>query len=287
MSDRESDTAAELSKKERLINAWIAVGPEGKTTDVSDLTGSSRGYASDIRRAMAGEDEDDDLSFEEIAAAHEPELVAQYRSNLAADEIDGRWAFTDRLEPAESSRAADDPETPDPATGQPVTRSRTDPTQPSAQAQSTGRQPPTAGRGGESQPPQQPPQQPGGSGVQPSQSSGAAQSGGQGRVPPAQPPAGQAQPPAGGGQTPPATQPRGTGHQQPAPARSNQPAPPDFHEQLAELDRDLIAQQQQATAELNSFPQGSQAHSIAVSKYNLVVGLRESLQRLATVAPGP
>ncbi|WP_157525775.1 hypothetical protein [Halorientalis sp. IM1011] len=49
----------------------------------------------------------------------------------------------------------------------------------------------------------------------------------------------------------------------------------------------MIAQQQQATAELNSLPQGSQAHAIAVSKYNLVVDLRESLRQLTNVAPGP
>jgi hypothetical protein len=60
-----------------------------------------------------------------------------------------------------------------------------------------------------------------------------------------------------------------------------------LHDQLAELDRQLLAHQQQATAELNSVPQGSQAQTIAISKYNLVVDLRESLRQLAAVAPGP
>jgi hypothetical protein len=286
MTDSEAVTGTDLSKKERLINAWIAVGPEGKTTDVSDLTGSSRGYASDIRRSMAGEDDDDDLSFEEIAAAHEPELVEQYRSDLAADEIDGRWVFADRLEPAESGRPADDPEPPEPATGSPVSRSRTDPTQPSAQPQSTGNQPPTAGRTGASQPPQQSPRQPPASDVQPSQPSDQSQPGGQGGGLPSQPTAaGHPRPPAGGGRTaPPET--RRTSHQ-PAAGRPKQPEPPGLHDQLAELDRQLLAHQQQATAELNSVPQGSQAQTIAISKYNLVVDLRESLRQLAAVAPGP
>jgi hypothetical protein len=291
MSDREDDTGADLSKKERLINAWIAVGPEGKTTDVSDLTGSSRGYASDIRRAMAGEADDDDLSFEEITAAHEPELVEQYRSDLADDDIDGQWAFADRLEPVESSRAADEPAPPEPATGKPVPRSRTGPvdtsTQPPEPSPTTGPRSPATGQAG-SQPPQQPPHQGRGSGGPPSQPSAPPHSGGHGPVPPSQLQGGsQSQPPTGGGYSPQPAHQRRTEQQQPAPVQPNQPAPPGFHQQLAELDRQLIAQQQQATAELNSFPQGSQAQNLAISKYNLVVDLRESLRQLATVAPGP
>jgi len=70
-----SDIEADLSKKQRLINAWIAVGPEGKTTDVSELTDASRGYASDIRRAIEGEDEDE-LTTDELQDAYDPDLVA-------------------------------------------------------------------------------------------------------------------------------------------------------------------------------------------------------------------
>src|SRR6056297_1523433 len=97
MANRDVDELeAELSKKQRLINAWMAVGPEGKTTDVSDLTDSSRGYASDLRRALEGEDEDE-IDIDEIRDAYHPELVEKYRNELGTDAISGEWAFIDRL----------------------------------------------------------------------------------------------------------------------------------------------------------------------------------------------
>lgn len=251
MSDREDAPGADLPKKERLMNAWIAVGPKGKTTDVSDLTGSSRGYASDIRRAMAGEDEEDDLPFEDIADAYDPSLVATYRSKLAEDAIDGRWPFEDRLE----VESIGDPS--GPTTGEPVPRSRAGPaTVTHADPQGTGAHPPETGNPGGRTP--QPPRQPR----------------------PADPPAQSPQPayPAAQG---------AAGQAVPSqPAQQAQPtsAPGGFRDRLADLDRQLVAQQQRATAELNSLPQGSQAHAIALSKYNLLVDIRESLRQLATVA---
>jgi hypothetical protein len=300
MADPADDTEADLSKKERLINAWIAAGPDGKTTDVSDLAESSRGYASDIRRGMAGEDEDEALPFEEIGAAHEPELVDQYRSELADDDIDGRWAFADRLEPADSSRTGDDQAPPEPATGRPVPQSRTGPVNtPRQQPPESGRQPPATGTGGQSQQPQQPPQRSPTSDAPPPRSRVPPRASGQGHPPQSQPTAAkQPQQSASGGQTPyPAqqrqsgqqqpTQQRQSGQQQQALAAQTQSATPGFRDGLAQLDRQLLTQQQQATAELNSAPQGSRAYAIAVSKYNLLVDIRESLQQLAVVAPGP
>ncbi|SDF86945.1 hypothetical protein [Halorientalis regularis] len=126
MSDSEDDTGADVSKKERLINAWIAVGPEGKTTDVSDLTGSSRG-------AGTGSTLTTDCN----------------RSPTAPD----RW----RASPARGTDSTNRPH--------------------------------------------------------------------------------------------------------PAPDHSNQPTTPGFHQLLVEFDRQLVAQQQQVTAESNSVPQGSHAPS--------------------------
>jgi hypothetical protein len=316
MTDTDDDIGADLSKKERLINAWIAVGPEGKTTDVSDLTGSSRGYASDVRRAMANED-DEDLGFDEITAAHEPALVEQYRSALVDDGIDGRWHFADRLS---GSEPTEDPEPPGPATDQPVSRSRASPDRtgptpqatpepggPHSESGSGGRrrsQPGQSGRPSQQRRPapnEQPvPPQSGGQGQpQPGpQSQSAArgqpqprtggrpqQSGGQ-----PQSAAGQPHPTAGGQAQPssgPQSQKHPPGRQQPAQSAPSRSAGPGFHDRLAELDRQLIGQQQRAAAELNGLPQGSQAHAIAVSKYNLVVDLRESLRQLASVATSP
>lgn len=318
MSDSDDDRGADLSKKERLINAWIAVGPEGKTTDVSDLTGSSRGYASDIRRSMAGDDDDEKLPFEELTDAHDPELVDQYRSDLADDAVDGHWPFADRLTGAE---ATDQAESPGPVTGEPVSRSRAGPS-------STGSAPQQPDTGGNAprQPPRQPPQpssqrspqhssqqSPQQSSQQPPQHSSQQSSHQPRQQSPRQPPQHSqghsrpgpetsAAPPGGQESTQPQSytsgQPQRTqqsvqptqppGQQQttnPTPAQSTPSS--GFRNRLAELDQQLIAQQQQATAELNSLPQGSQAHAIAVSKYNLVVDLRESLRQLTNVAPGP
>ncbi|MFB6164596.1 MAG: hypothetical protein ABEJ31_05505, partial [Haloarculaceae archaeon] len=100
MSDRDLDELAEeLSKKHRLINAWIAAGPEAKTTDVGEVTGASRGYASGIRRALEGEG-DEQIDDEELREAYHPELVDRYRSELDEDALDGQWEFESDLQSA-------------------------------------------------------------------------------------------------------------------------------------------------------------------------------------------
>ncbi|WP_335999401.1 hypothetical protein [Halorientalis halophila] len=356
MSDREeSDLEADLSKKERLINAWIAVGPEGKTTDVSDLTGSSRGYASDIRRAIGGEhdDEEDDLPFEDVLDAYEPTLVETYRSELDEEAIDGEWPFTERLPAGESGESdAEQLGPPGPASGEPVPRSRAGASEPGATEQEAqpGRPSPPERQGRERQPQppgREPSQPPGGAQPQPSQPQGTAQqpsqpqgpppgasasqqpgaaerpsgwepySGSQAPGGPSQQPGGQPQSgqppqqtggrtrqPGGGGQPQqpgqggqPQSQAGGAAQRQPQQARSQAqpqsqspqqaPAGGGFRERLADLDNHLEAHQQQANAELSSVPQQSQAYAIAVSKYNLVVEVRQSLRDLAQFAPGP
>jgi len=329
MSDSDDDPGADLSKKERLINAWIAVGPEGKTTDVSDLTGSSRGYASDIRRSMAGDDEEEKLPFEEIEDAHDPDLVERYRSDLADDAVDGHWSFTDRLTGDETD---DETESPGPVTGEPVSRSRAGPSSPGSapQPQDAGgsasrqprqqppthspeqprqspqRPPPQSPRESPERPPEQSPQQPPQQSPQPSPQRAPQQPRQQSARQPPQHSPGHGEPePApsagpSGGQGPAQPQSSAGGQPQQAPqsvqspqagqqrATPTQPtASPGFRDRLADLDRQLIAQQQQATAELDSLPQGSQAHAIAISKYNLVVDVRQSLRQLANSAPGP
>jgi hypothetical protein len=57
--------------------------------------------------------------------------------------------------------------------------------------------------------------------------------------------------------------------------------------QLRELDNSLTYQQQQAQSEINSVPPQSAVQSMAVSKYNLIVEMRQSVQQLlSTVTTG-
>lgn len=278
MADRDVDELeADLSKKQRLINAWIAVGPEGKTTDVSDLTDSSRGYASDLRRGLEG-DEEEQIEMDEIRDAYHPELVAKYRSELGDDAVDGEWDFTDRLRRQPPERPPSEPE-----------RRPVDRTQPPNEAETR-----TAG-GPERTPqgrPRQPSQPQSGAGGRPSRPP----SGPTGR-PPDTPPTGPGQQPGGQaaetGQFPQAAytgQPPQTG-QQPAtggaPMQRQAQQAQHLLSQLQDLDNSLTYQQQQAQTEINSVPPQSIAQSIAISKYNLIVEIRQSIQQMTSAAGSP
>ena len=311
MADSDVDELeSELSKKQRLINAWIAVGPEGKTTDVSDLTNSSRGYASDLRRALEGE-ADEAIEHDVIQNAYHPDLVEKYRSDLDDEEaIDGQWEFMDRLE--RRPKGEQPPSGPSP-TDQPA--AETTPSRTQGQPQVGGQ--PRAGRGG-GQP------QAGRRGGQPEagRGGGQPQAGRGGGQPEAgqgggQPQAGgRSQPrhsPPGGGQ-PSRAPPRDPQQQQtagiqpgqqttgtataggPAPQTGQQRTPggqpggpqqqmqviQQVANQLRELDNSLTYQQQQAQTEITSAPPQSVAQSMAISKYNLIVEVRQSVQQLLT-----
>lgn len=290
MADRDvDDLEEELSKKQRLINAWIAVGSEGKTTDVSDLTDSSRGYASDLRRALEGEDEEE-MGMDEIRDAYHPELVEKYRSELGQEAVDGVWGFLDELRRR--------PEAEQPAAEPTEPTGRTPPQQEPQAASSGAAGGPGGGPGGggerrpqqptgtgpepgrpstPQQPPRQPGQQPYGAPSQqptPQQSPSAQQPGtptghaGQPTGQPGQVPTQQGQQPGPRGQ-PMQTQ------QSVAQANVQQ-----LSDRLQEFDNSLSLQQQKAQAEINSVPPQSVAQSIAISKYNLIVEIRRSMQEL-------
>lgn len=287
MANRDVDELeSNLSKKQRLINAWIAVGPEGKTTDVSELTDSSRGYASDLRRALEGEEEEE-IDIDEIQEAFHPELVDKYRSGLGEEAVNGEWEFTEKLgqrpEAEQQPAAPPEPEQQPPETGRRPPQQQPEaaggPGRPGQQPGGgrQGRQPPTAPRQ-----PRQPPQQPGQQQPysQPTQQP----------TPTAQPtqqPGGQAaytgQPPTQTGQpTPQAGQPM-----QPQPGQvSPQQTQQQLLGQLRELDNSLTVQQQKAQTELNSVPPQSVAQNVAISKYNLIVEMRQSLQQLMNTLSG-
>lgn len=278
MADRDADDIeADLSKKQRLVNAWIAIGPDGKTTDVSELTDSSRGYASDIRRGLEGES-DQEVSFETIEDAYHPALVQKYRSELGEDAVNGEWSFMDqlsRLPPSERGRSE-----------QPERQQRE-----SEQRRSTGggREPHEQRQRPSGVSPQQPGQQP--PGRQPQQ--------------PTAGPTGQPTPATQPTQPTPATQP--TQRTQPTQARGQVPttaqqptAQPGYQtpqygqltqqqlqERLQSLDTSLETQQQVAQNEINSVPAQSVAQSIAISKYNLVVEVRQSIRELLETVRHP
>ncbi len=303
MANRDVDKLEEdLSKKQRLINAWMAVGPEGKTTDVSDLTDSSRGYASDLRRALEGENEDE-IDIGEIKDAYHPELVEKYRSELGKDAIDGEWEFLDEL------RRRPEAEQPSAETTEPS--GRTPPQQEpqaASEAQAAGgreperRQPTGAG------PEQGRPSQPPGAGPGPGQPSTPGQPAGQpGQQPygtPSQQPTPQPGPPQQPG-TPAAATGQPTAQPGQAPTQRGQPTTPggypvqaqqsttqpsiqQVRDQLREFDNSLTVQQQKAQAEINSVPPQSVAQSIAISKYNLIVEIRQSIRELRdSLTTGP
>jgi len=56
--------------------------------------------------------------------------------------------------------------------------------------------------------------------------------------------------------------------------------------QLQELDNSLSLQQQRAQTELNSVSPQSVAQNMAISKYNLIVEIRQSLRQLMNTASG-
>lgn len=322
-----SDSSDDASKKARLINAWIAVGPEGKTTDVSEVTDSSRGYASDIRRGLEGDD-DEELSLEEIRTAYDPDLVERYRSELDADAIFGDWQFVDALEETEADERAGTPgidrgqhREPDagrsadgdatggergrtqapeasksPAPGPSDARHKPIPRPPKGDQPRTPSGGPTQRSSVRPAPPsdQTPPpgSAPGGSQAtlpsQPSQRrEPRPQTGQQPRQGGGPPPQGQQRQGGGGPQQPPGQQQQVPAGQQPSgrPQHHRQVVQ-QVHDRLASLDSALASRQREAERQVQSLPPNTDAQSIAISKHNLIVEVRASLNDIAAGIDG-
>ncbi|MEA5388049.1 hypothetical protein VB773_19450 [Haloarculaceae archaeon H-GB2-1] len=79
MSDTEPETIAEdLSKRKRLVNAWLAGGPDVKNSVIAEIAAASTGYASRIRNNMkSGE-----ISEAEVQDERDEELVDAYTEQL-------------------------------------------------------------------------------------------------------------------------------------------------------------------------------------------------------------
>ncbi|WP_226010828.1 hypothetical protein [Halomicrobium salinisoli] len=79
MADSElDDREADLSKKDRLINAWLAAGPDAMAKNVAEVTDSSVAYASRIESQM----EDGDIGEDDIGAVRDEALVDEYATRL-------------------------------------------------------------------------------------------------------------------------------------------------------------------------------------------------------------
>lgn len=91
------DADRDLTKHDRLVNAWLAVGHDATVDTVASLTGASESYASQVRQAM----ENGALSDDEVDEATVPGLVERYRRADASadDESVGGTAGDDRSAP--------------------------------------------------------------------------------------------------------------------------------------------------------------------------------------------
>lgn len=68
----------ELAKKDRLINAWFAVGEDASPGDIADVTGASPAYASRIRSELT----EGEIPEEEVEDIRDDQLVDEYAARL-------------------------------------------------------------------------------------------------------------------------------------------------------------------------------------------------------------
>lgn len=80
--------AEALSKRERLVNAWLAADGDATVTDVADLAGASRSYASQVRQSL---EDEDGLADERVEEMTDEDLIATYERRLG-DEGEGTAA---------------------------------------------------------------------------------------------------------------------------------------------------------------------------------------------------
>ncbi|WP_226022937.1 hypothetical protein [Halomicrobium salinisoli] len=150
MADSElDDREADLSKKDRLINAWLAAGPDAMAKNVAEVTDSSVAYASRIESQM----EDGDIGEDDVGAVRDEALVDEYATRLERlAQRDGD--ATAGTEGGGQSSGNSDRRRPSTREAQQHHQQRQ---QEAAQRRETAQQPPQQGPLG--QPQQQPPQQ--------------------------------------------------------------------------------------------------------------------------------
>ncbi len=72
------DREADLSKKDRLINAWLAAGPDAMAKNIAEITDSSVAYASRIESQM----EEGEIGEDDVEAVRDEALVDEYADRL-------------------------------------------------------------------------------------------------------------------------------------------------------------------------------------------------------------
>lgn len=72
----------DYTKKQRIINAWLADSDADNQT-TADVTGASEGYASSIKRKL----DQGEIEEEAIEEARDDKLVQQYREEFAEEEV--------------------------------------------------------------------------------------------------------------------------------------------------------------------------------------------------------
>lgn len=98
------DHEAGLSKKDRIINAWLAAGPEAMA-NIAEITDSSIAYASRIKSQM----EEDELGEEEVEEVRDEALVDEYANRLDPLAGEGRETTTEEAGPATESEEETEP----------------------------------------------------------------------------------------------------------------------------------------------------------------------------------
>lgn len=87
MTDRDVEAIeSELSKRDRLVNAWLAAGADANVDTVAQLSGASGSYASRIGRSLA----DGEITEAAVDEARVPELVEAYERRLETGAVGER-----------------------------------------------------------------------------------------------------------------------------------------------------------------------------------------------------
>ena len=235
------DGETDLSKHDKLVNAWLAAGRDANVETVASLTDASPSYASQVRQAM----EEGDLSEDEVEATTVPALVDRYEERVeaaatGAETADGGSAESES-ENAENGAGAS--ETPQGAPEQRHQRPSQSPDENPRPSSGRGRQGPY--RRGEAPVQRQPPQPP---------------------RPPQRPPANRPPPQ----QEDPASQQR-SGRAQTDPTRGREPVQGEDGlyvpaGDLAEMDETLAVLEDEARFQVENLPPNQPQYQVALAK---------------------
>lgn len=102
---RERDT--DLSKKDRIINAWLAVGLDAKAKHIAEVTDASLAYASRIASQM----EANEISEDDVAEIRDEALIEAYGDQLAQftqQEHDAAAMTTEETDQSAETESAND-----------------------------------------------------------------------------------------------------------------------------------------------------------------------------------